>query len=136
MLRAGDEAVLRNVEPGVFDDPIDDASARAFLADPRHHVAVAIDDGIVVGFVSSVHYIHPDKKAPELWINEVAVAPSRRRGGIGRALLDATLENARTLGCTEAWVLTDRPNKAAMTLYNHGGGAEYTGDVVMFEFRL
>jgi hypothetical protein len=45
-----------------------------FLSDPRHHLAVAIDEGWVVGMASAVHYVHPDK-APQLFINEVAVTP-------------------------------------------------------------
>jgi aminoglycoside 6'-N-acetyltransferase I len=57
-----------------------------FLRDERHHLAVAIEDETVVGFASGVHYVHPDKPA-ELWINEVGVAPSHHRRGIGKPLL-------------------------------------------------
>ena len=32
-----------------------------------------MDAGTMVGFVSAVHYVHPDK-GPELWINEVSVS--------------------------------------------------------------
>ena len=76
VLRQGDEAVLANVAPEVFDNPIDPQMTAEFLADPRHHIAVAIDGGVVVGFASGVHYVHPDKR-PELWINEVGVAPAQ-----------------------------------------------------------
>lgn len=33
ILRRGDEAVLANVAPDVFDDPLDTAATAAFLAD-------------------------------------------------------------------------------------------------------
>src|SRR5437773_1610012 len=46
---------------------------------------------LVVGFASGVHYIHPDKP-PELWINEVALAPTRRRRGLGTAVLKSLFE--------------------------------------------
>jgi len=65
----------------VFDGPIDPVLTRKFLNDPRHHIVVAIHDEVVVGFASAVHYVHPDK-APQLWINEVAVAPPHRRRGL------------------------------------------------------
>src|SRR5271154_2249781 len=107
VLRSGDEQVLANVAAEGFDNPVDSALVREFLADPRHHIAVAIDDGLVVGFASGVHYVHPDKP-PELFVNEVGVAPSHHRRGLGRAVLEALLETARTLRCTNAWVLTDR----------------------------
>ena len=135
VLRQGDEGVLDTVAPDVFDDPIDARAAREFLADPRHRMTVAIDNAVVVGFVSAVVYVHPDKPAPELWINEVGVAPSHQGRGIARRLLASTLEDARASGCREAWVLTDRANQAAMRLYESGGG-EASGDHVMFTFRL
>lgn len=53
---------MGNREPGVFDDPIIAKATSAFLADPRHHLVVAIASGTVVGFASAVHYVHPDKE--------------------------------------------------------------------------
>src|SRR5215467_14587873 len=134
LLRGSDAAVLDRVAPGVFDDPLDPAATREFLDDPRHHIAVATDAGVVVGFVSAVHYAHPDKPAPELWINEVSVAATHQGRGIGKALMAAVLDLARTLRCREAWVLTDRDNERAMRLYASAGGVA-THDHVMFSFR-
>jgi ribosomal protein S18 acetylase RimI-like enzyme len=123
ILRRGDDSVLSNVAAEVFDNPINPEFTREFLEDPRHHMAVAIDDGLVVGFASGVHYVHPDKP-PELWINEVAVAPTHRRRGLGKAVLRALFEVGQTHHCAVAWVLTDRNNAAAMALYSSTGGTE------------
>jgi ribosomal protein S18 acetylase RimI-like enzyme len=127
ILRRGDEKVLMNVAAEVFDNPINPEFTREFLEDKRHHIAVAIDDGVVVGFASGVHYIHPDKP-PELWINEVAVAPTHRRRGLGKAVMNALLEVGRANMCAVAWVLTDRHNAAAMRLYKSVGGTEGADD--------
>jgi GNAT superfamily N-acetyltransferase len=121
VLGTDDAAVLRRVARGVFDGPVDPQWSAEFFADARHHLAVAIDDDEVVGMASGVHYVHPDK-APELWINEVGVAPSHRGHGIGRRLLDALLEHGRVLRCRNAWVLTDGPNPPAERLYESAGG--------------
>jgi len=91
VLRCGDDNILMNVAEQVFDKPIDAKLTKEFLEDTRHHMAVAIDDGLVVAFASGVHYVHPDKP-PELWINEVAVAPTHRRLGLGKAVLRALFE--------------------------------------------
>jgi aminoglycoside 6'-N-acetyltransferase I len=125
-LHRGDDAVLMNVAPEVFDNPVDPGLAAEFLADPRHHIVVAVDDDMVVGFASAVHYIHPDKPA-ELWINEVGLAQTHQRQGLGKALLKSLLDVGKTLKCTEAWVLTDRGNSAAMALYAWAGGTEGLG---------
>jgi GNAT superfamily N-acetyltransferase len=106
ILRAGDEHVLTNVADGVFDHPIDSTLTAEVLRDHRHHLCVGIQEGIVFGFASAVHYVHPDKSS-QLWINEVGVSPSHQREGIATALLTALLSLGRELGCTEAWVLTE-----------------------------
>jgi aminoglycoside 6'-N-acetyltransferase I len=117
LLGRQEAGVLAQIAPDVFDDPIDAGRADEFLADPRHHLAVAVEDDWVVGFVSAVHYVHPDKPRPELWINEVGVATTHRGRGLGMRLLRAVFAVAQRLGCAEAWVLTDRANTAAMRLY-------------------
>lgn len=128
--------ILKNIAPDVFDDSIDLPRAAEFLADPRHHLVVAINHDQVIGFVSAVHYVHPDKAHPELWINEVSVAESYRRRGLGKRLMEAMFDVAQKLGCAEAWVLTERENTAAMNLYLTVGNAEAPSDHVMFTFRL
>ena len=135
LLGTHDAAVLQRVAPGVFDNPVDPRWTADFLADSRHHIVVAIDAMEVVGMATAIHYVHPDK-APELWINEVSVAPTHRDQGIGRQLLDALLAHGRKLGCRAAWVLTDRVNPPAERLYESAGGAAAPAGGKMYEFDL
>ena len=136
VLRPEDAAVLVAVGPDVFDDPVDPRVTTEFLNDPRHHLVAAIDRGVVVGFASAVHYVHPDKRSPEMWINEVGVAATHRGRGLARAILQCLLDVARAIGCVEAWVLTDRRNEAALRLYKSSGGIEASSDQVMLTFHL
>jgi ribosomal protein S18 acetylase RimI-like enzyme len=135
ILGPDDQAVLRSIAPDVFDHALQPGLVAEFLSDDRHHMAVAVDEGVVVGFASGVHYVHPDKPA-ELWINEVGVAPSHQGRGIGKAVVRTLLQHGKRLGCGQAWVLTDRANLAAMRLYASAGGREHAPDSVMFEFSL
>ena len=128
-----DLPLLLHPADGVFDNPVDEAFAREFLADPRHHIVVALSEGIVIGFASAVHYIHPDKP-PELWINEVGVADAHQGKGVGKAIMNELLRLGKQLGCVNAWVLTDRSNEAANRLYKSVGGNIAEGDTVMYEF--
>lgn len=123
LLRAGDEAVLDCVAAGVFDNAVDPALAHEFLSDPRHHIVVAISEGVVVGMASAVHYIHPDKPV-ELWVNEVGVAPTHQQRGIGKRVLAKLLDHGRGLGCTEAWLGAEESNIAARRLYVSCGAEE------------
>ena len=135
ILKSGDEAILKNIAPRVFDNALEPRLVAEFLRDDRHHLAVAMEHGQVVGFASGVHYVHPDKPS-ELWINEVGVAPSHQGRGIGKAIIGTLLQEAKYLGCREAWVLTDRSNPAAMRLYASAGGEQAESDQVMFTFFL
>jgi ribosomal protein S18 acetylase RimI-like enzyme len=132
VLGRDDAPVLERVAAEVFDNAIDPTLAAEFLGDPRHHLTVAITDGVVVGMASAVHYVHPDKP-PELWVNEVGVAPSHRRRGIGQRLMHALFERARELGCAEAWVGTEATNTAARKLYAAVGGKEAAMIMVSFD---
>jgi len=133
VLGPGDASMLDRVAPGVFDHDVDPRWTAEFFADARHHLAVALDGDTVVGMASAVHYVHPDKP-PELWVNEVGVAPTHRRRGIGRGLLQALFARGWELGCREAWVLTDDDNSAARALYAATGGEEER--VLMVSFQL
>jgi len=132
ILKAGDAALLDRVARGVFDNAIDKHWTSEFLADPRHHMAVAIVDEQVVGMASAVHYVHPDKP-PELWVNEVGMAPTHQRQGIGKRLLQALFVRGRELGCTEAWLGTEDGNTAARRLYSAVGGKEELMVYVTFQ---
>ena len=133
VLGPGDASVLDRVAPGVFDHDVDPGWTAEFFADPRHHLAVALDDDVVEGMASAVHSVHPDKP-PELWVSEVGVAPTHHRRGISRGLLQALFARGRELGCREAWVLTEEENEAARRLYAAMGGEEERA--VMVSFRL
>ena len=133
LLRRDEAHVLDNVADDVFDDPVDPRWCAEFFADPRHHLVVALDGDLVVGMASGVHYVHPDK-APELWINEVAVASTHHNQGIGRRLVTTLVDHGRTLGCGEAWVLTSPTNEPAKRMYR-AAGAVADELSVMYTYR-
>lgn len=136
LLTGDDAAMLGAAEADVFDNPVVPSSAAEFLADPRHLIAAAIDEGRIRGFATAVLHHHPDKEHPELWINEVGVAETHRRRGLARALIEALKAAGRVRGARLAWVLTNRDNAAARAAYRSAGGREAADDVVMVEFDL
>jgi ribosomal protein S18 acetylase RimI-like enzyme len=135
MLRPEDETVLQNVASDVFDEMINPDLVTEFLCDSRHHLVVALDGDLVVGFASGVTYLHPDKPLA-LWINEVGVAPTHQRQGIGQRVMQTLLELGRGLGCEQAWVLTERSNTPARGLYESIGGQIPSDDTILYEFQL
>lgn len=133
LLRQGDDAVLAQLADGVFDEPIRADRLSAYLAEPNHHLLVAVADGMVVGQVAAVVHRHPDK-APELYIDEVGVADAWLRQGIARAMMERMFAFARSIGCEECWVATESDNSPAIGLYR-GFGSEPV-HMVYFEYEL
>lgn len=133
ILGDGEAAVLDRVAPDVFDHDVHPRWTAAFFADGRHHIAAAMDDGLVVGFASGVHYLHPDKP-PELFVNEVGVAPTHQGRGLARRLMETLLDHGRALGCVQAWVGTEQSNAAANHLYASVGGVPE--EFVLYAFDL
>ncbi len=127
--------LLANVAADVFDHPVRPDSLDAFVADERHVMVLAVDDGLVVGMASAVEYFHPDKE-PELFINEVGVAPTHRRQGICRNLMDSLIRIAKDRGCVYAWVGTETDNVAARACYRSVPGGNPPQDFVFFEWEF
>ncbi|MBB5232725.1 GNAT family N-acetyltransferase [Deinococcus budaensis] len=130
VLEGQETGILDHVAPDVFDGPVNPAWTAEFFADPRHHLAVALDGGVVVGMASAVHYLHPDK-APEMFINEVGVTATHQGQGLGRRLMEVLLAHARGLGCVTAWVLTEPENAVARRLYTSVGGLETPCQIIV-----
>lgn len=133
LLGPSDAFVLERVAQGVFDNEIDPRWTKEFFADSRHHLVVALEFEMVIGVVSAVHYVHPDK-APQLFINEVGVAPTHQRKGVGREMLARMLAHGRSLGCTEAWLGTEDSNTAARKLYEGADDVEPAESFVLYTF--
>jgi ribosomal protein S18 acetylase RimI-like enzyme len=106
---------------GLFDNPVSEHGARAFLGMPGHHLLLARSgDGTAVGFVSGVELGHPDKDA-EMFVYELGVDGSFRQRGIATALLRALAALGLGLGCTGMWTGTERANAAALATYRSLG---------------
>jgi [ribosomal protein S18]-alanine N-acetyltransferase len=117
----------------LFDDAVDLVAAQRFLANDANELLIAYVDGEPAGFVSGTKLTHPDKAAPEMFLNELGVAEAYRGRGVGRALVAELWERAQARGCRGMWVLTDAANVAANRTYSAAGGVR-TREEVMYEW--
>ena len=115
-LTPSDIALFDQIAPEVFDEPVRPDRLAAYLAEPGHHMVVAIADGQIVAQCAAVVHRHPDK-VTELYIDEVGVSPAYQRRGIARHLLDEMCAFGKSIGCIEGWVGTEADNAPARRLY-------------------
>lgn len=135
-VRSGDEALFERIAPEVFDEPVDPARLAAYLADPAHHMMIALQDGIVIGQCAAIIHRHPDK-VDELYVDEIGISPAHQRQGIARRMMEAMFDHARKLGCREAWLGTEPDNIAARRLYETlVAGGEPAEVCVLYAYEL
>ncbi len=127
--------LLERVDDDVFDRAVEPVLVTDFLANPANVLFVAVAGGEVIGMVSGIAYVHPDKPL-QLFVNEIGVCSRFRQRGVGRRLMEALLQQARALGCSEAWVATEVENSAARGLYRGTGAEEDSSLAVLYTYRL
>ena len=81
----------------------------------RHYVAAEDDHATLLGW-AGVMVVREDAQ-----ILIVGVVPSHRRAGIGQALLDALLVEAKDRGATAVFLEVRTGNEAALALYRRNG---------------
>ena len=119
----------------LFDNPpVRDATER-FLAEPGHHLLVAYDAAVPVGFISGVETVHPDKGV-EMFLYELSVADSHRRRGIGGELVRRLADIARARGCYGMWVGTEPTNLAALATYQGTGAIRDEDETVVLTWHF
>ncbi|MEM6761456.1 MAG: GNAT family N-acetyltransferase, partial [Pseudomonadota bacterium] len=130
--RAGpaDSALIGRPAADVFDAVPAEPFRSVLLADPSHILVVAIVDGVVVGQCQAVIVRHLFK-APELFVENLGVAPPFQRQGAGSALVGEMLTEARKIGCEEIYVLAEPENQAACGFYAAAGFQR--NDIVVFD---
>ena len=86
------------VRPADWSPDVAADRIEAAIADDRSAVLVADDDNTLVGFATVYLDIVSVRFGQRAWVEDLAVAPDRRSGGIGKALLDAAKSWARDHG--------------------------------------
>ena len=93
------------------------------LGEPKVIVLAAESDGDVVGYaysgVQGLDYM--SLRGPAGVVYDIVVDPAHRGQGVGRALLDATLEELKTRGAGQVVLSTAEQNAAAQRLFARAG---------------
>jgi len=100
-------------------------AATAFLRDRFAHgesvIFLALDGVEPVGFTQLYPSFSSVSLARVFILNDLFVAPSHRRSGVGSSLLQAATDHARTLGAVRVSLNTDVANTTAQATYEARG---------------
>ena len=84
-------------------------------------VVVALDEGEVAGYVRLQPVSPLASTSHVLQVNGIAVDPARQRRGVGRALVDAAIVEARRRGARRLTLRVLGANEGAKQLYESAG---------------
>ncbi len=93
------------------------------LDDPDAVLLVAEQDGSVVGYTygSVEGYDYMSLRGPAGVLNDIVVEPSFRGRGIGRMLLEATIDELKARGVPRVVLSTAEQNESAQHLFERSG---------------
>ena len=135
-IRAGtgdDFEAISKIYTGPGDGPLDHfADVERMRKIPVEGWLVAEVDGSIVGFLYWFRHRNPwwEPEVDEyVDIQELHVEEAYRRRGIGRALVDHAVEEARERGIRTVFIDTSDDNTAARRLYEGAGFREQFRDV-------
>jgi GNAT superfamily N-acetyltransferase len=92
--------------------------ARFFDAYEPMHALVAEADGSLVGLTHYLYHRSTTSIAPNCYLQDLFTAEEARGKGIGRTLIEAVYERARTTGANRVYWLTHHTNETARRLYD------------------
>jgi RimJ/RimL family protein N-acetyltransferase len=138
--RTDDESVLSRIDRATWSElsspaPVPPAG-QAFFSERTHpeDVLVAERDGVVVGW-GKIEHPTPLPASDHVWmITGLAVDPPAQGAGVGRALVEALIDEARKRGARRLTLRVFAPNEPARRLYERCG-FEVEG-VLRGEFRV
>ncbi|MGZ6018457.1 MAG: N-acetyltransferase family protein [Phenylobacterium sp.] len=83
------------------------------------HALVAERDGALIGLVHYLFHRTTIMIAPTCYLNDLFTAPQARGAGVGKALIEAVYDAARTAGSPRVYWSTHETNVTAQRLYDH-----------------
>ena len=99
------------------------AAFRDAIASTDADVLLAVDDGRAVGLASVYVDLVSMRFGRRCWLEDLVVTASARSRGVGRRLLDAATEWARTHGCTHLGLVSAAARGDAHRFYVANGMA-------------
>lgn len=114
-MNVGDVPEIARLETICFSDPWSEKSISSELNNCLSYWLVAEQDGLVVGYVGSQSVLDSAD------MMNIAVAPSYRRKGIGRALINALADHLVSKGIRFLLLEVRVSNTSAISLYKSLG---------------
>jgi aminoglycoside 3-N-acetyltransferase I len=117
---------------GEHSEYLNDHYLEDLLGNTNFWAVAAVAEGAVIGGLSGWTLSKTSAPSREVFIYDIAVAPTHQRQGVGNALVDFLRGAAAEAGISLVWVLADNEDAHALDFYRKLGGA--AAPVTLFDF--
>ena len=94
---------------------------KKFISDKHNIAFIAKENDKILGFAYGYVLTHPDKRKV-FYFDSIDVMKGCQSQGIGTNLMILARDHAKSIGCYEMFLVTNKHNKSACRCYEKAGG--------------
>lgn len=134
-LMKNDIDLLKNsiVEKGTVIKSI--SNVEKFLSNENNYLIAYIENAKILGFVLAYTLQRYDGRGEMLYLHEIDVVETHRKQGIATKLMNEIKEFKDKNGFDKIFLVTNKSNEAAVSLYESTGGVASSDDDIIFTFK-
>lgn len=134
-LMKNDIDLLKNsiVEKGTVIKSI--SNVEKFLSNENNYLIAYIENAKILGFVLAYTLQRYDGRCEMLYLHEIDVVETHRKQGIATKLMNEIKELKDKNGFDKIFLVTNKSNEAAVSLYESTGGVASSDDDIIFTFK-
>jgi ribosomal protein S18 acetylase RimI-like enzyme len=105
-----------------------------FLEEHKNILILALEDHSPVGFALAYLLDRVDRNQAMILFYEITVSDNHRGQGLGKRMVNELKRIGHDLNVTKIWVLTNKSNTAAVSLYESTGARQAGDDDILFVY--
>ena len=109
---------------------------RKFLFNENNYLLVCKHEKRIVGFAYGYELQRFDGRKNMMYMHQIEVLSDVRQIGIGTQLMERFIDICKQNDCEKLFLITNKSNAPAITLYKTAGGKYHYDDDIVYSFRL
>jgi len=108
----------------------------AFFSNPNNILLIAYAEEVPCGYLYAYILANPVKRKNKMFLYSIDTFPKFRKKGVAKLLIASLKELAIKEDCEGIFLITQKNNTAAVTLYESSEGTRNSDEDLLFKFSL
>ena len=106
---------------------------KKFISESNAYGFIAKEENKIVGFATGYLLLHPDGRRV-FYFDSIDVMSDYQGKGIGTLLMSHIRDYAKSIGCYEMFLVTNKSNTSACRCYEKAGGISEANDDIVYVY--